>query len=368
MTGHGLTLGEIARHIGAELRGDAALPIARLNTLKDAEPGDLAFLANPAYREQLAVTRAAAVILSAGDAEGFPGAALIATDPYVAYARATALFAEVQFADVQFADSQFADSQSADARLAGSPGAPAGVHPSAVIDPAARVDASAAIGPLAVVGPGAVVGAGTRVGAGTVVGANARIGARCRIAANVTIYHRVCVGDDVVIHAGAVLGADGFGFANDRGRWVKIHQLGTVIIGDRVEIGACTTIDRGALGDTVIEAGVILDNHVQIAHNVRIGENTAMAAYAAVAGSTTIGKNCIFAGQSGAVGHVTICDNVVALARWTLSKDITRPGSYSADLLMEETPKWRRNAARFRQLDDMAKRLRKLEGKFERES
>ncbi len=183
-----------------------------------------------------------------------------------------------------------------------------------------------------------------------------------------TIYHRVCVGDDVVIHAGAVLGADGFGFANDRGRWVKIHQLGTVIIGDRVEIGACTTIDRGALGDTVIEAGVILDNHVQIAHNVRIGENTAMAAYAAVAGSTTIGKNCIFAGQSGAVGHVTICDNVVALARCTLSKDITRPGSYSADLLMEETPKWRRNAARFRQLDDMAKRLRKLEGKFERES
>ncbi len=343
MTGRRLGLGEIARHIGAEVRGDAALPIARLNTLKDAGPEDLAFLANPAYRGQLATTRAAAVILTAVDAGGFPGTVLIAADPYLAYARATALFDDT-------------------------PRSAPGVHPSAVVDPAARIDPSAAIGAQVVIGPGAVVGADSWIGPGTSIGAETRIGARCRIAANVSIYHRVRIGDEVVIHSGAVLGADGFGFANDGGRWIKIHQLGGLVIGDRVEIGACTTIDRGALGDTVIEAGVILDNHVQIGHNVRLGENTAMAAYAGIAGSATIGRNCIFAGQAGAVGHVTICDNVVAMARCTLSKDIHRPGSYSADLLMEETPRWRRNAARFRQLDDIARRLKKLEGKLERES
>jgi UDP-3-O-[3-hydroxymyristoyl] glucosamine N-acyltransferase len=343
VTGRRLALGEIARRIGAELRGDADLQIARLNTLRDAGPEDLAFLANPAYRGQLAATGAAAVILTAADADGFSGAVLIAANPYLAYARATALFDDA-------------------------PRPTAGVHPSAVVDPTARIDATAAIGAHAVVGPGAVVGADTWIGPGTSVGAEARIGARCRIAANVSIYHRVRIGDDVVIHSGAVLGADGFGFAHDGGRWVKIHQLGGLVVGDRVEIGACTTIDRGALGDTVIEAGVILDNHVQIGHNVRLGENTAMAAYAGIAGSATIGRNCIFAGQAGAVGHVTICDNVVATARCTLSKDIDRPGSYSADLLMEETPRWRRNAARFRQLDDMARRLKKLEGKLERES
>ena len=158
-----------------------------------------------------------------------------------------------------------------------------------------------------------------------------------------------------------MVGADGFGFANDRGQWIKIHQLGGVEIGDRVEIGACTTIDRGALGNTVIEDGVVLDNHVQIAHNVRLGENTAMAAYAGIAGSTTIGKNCIFAGQAGAVGHVTVCDNVQAMARTALSKSIDKPGSYSSGLHMYETPVWRKNAARFGQLDDMARRLKKLE-------
>ncbi len=343
MSEQGRALGEIARHIGAQLRGDPQLPIRRLNTLRDAEHGDLAFLANPAYRDQLGETAASAVILAAEDADGFSGPVLIAADPYVAYARATALF---------------------DA----SPGGEPGIDPRAVVDNSAQIAPSASIGPLAVIGAGAVVGPETYIGAGTSVGAGVRIGARCRISANVSIYHGVTIGDEVVVHSGAVLGADGFGFANDRGRWIKIHQLGGVVIGDRVEIGACTTIDRGALGDTVVEAGVILDNHVQIGHNVRLGENTAMAAYAGIAGSTTIGKNCIFAGQSGAVGHITVCDNVVAQARCSLSKSITRPGSYSADLLMEETPRWRRNAARFRQLDEMAKRLKKLEGTIKHES
>lgn len=333
------TLGEIAQHIGSRLRGNAEQQIARLNTLKDAEPGDLAFLARPAYRDQLVVTRASAVILAPEMADDFPGSVLIAADPYAAYALASALFDD-------------------------SPRPTAGIHPTAVIDPSSEVHASAAIGPLVMIGAGVRVGAWSSIGAGASIGAESRIGERCRIAANVSIYHRVQIGNDVVIHSGAVLGADGFGFANAEGRWIKIHQLGGVIIGDRVEIGACTTIDRGALGNTVIEDGVILDNHVQIGHNVRLGENTAMAAYAGIAGSATIGRNCIFAGQSGAVGHVTIGDHVVAQARCTLSRDITRPGSYSGDLLMEETPKWRRNAARFRQLDDMARRLKKLEGKI----
>lgn len=343
MAESGRVLSEIATHIGATVRGDPTLRIYGLNTLKDARAGELSFFANSAYRDQLAQTSAAAVILAASDASHFAGHALIASDAYVAYARATALFDTT-------------------------PPAEAGVHPSAVIHPTATVAASAAIGAHVTVGAGASIGERVVLGPGTSIGANSVVGADCRIAANVTIYHGVRIGAGVVIHGGAVLGADGFGFANDGGRWVKIHQLGGVIIGDGVEIGACTTIDRGALGDTVIETGVILDNHVQIGHNVHLGENTAMAAYAAIAGSTTVGKNCIFAGQSGAVGHVSICDNVIAHARCTLSKSITRPGAYSADLLMDETPQWRRNAARFRHLDELVRRVKKLENKIGDES
>lgn len=343
MAGSGRTLSEIAAHIGATVRGDPALRVYGLNTLKDASAGDLSFFSNSAYREQLAQTRAAALIMNAADADLFARHALIVDDAYVAYARATALFVAT-------------------------PQAEPGVHPSAVIHPAAKVAGCAAIGPHVMIDAGALIGERVVLGAGTSVGANSVIGSDCRIAANVSIYHDVRIGARVVIHSGAVLGADGFGFANDGGRWVKIHQLGGVVIGDDVEIGACTTIDRGALGDTVIEAGVILDNHVQIGHNVRLGENTAMAAYAAIAGSTTVGKNCVFAGQSGAVGHVNICDHVIAHARCTLSKSITRPGAYSADLLMDETPQWRRNAARFRHLDEIARRVKKLENKIDDES
>ncbi|MGE3296541.1 MAG: UDP-3-O-(3-hydroxymyristoyl)glucosamine N-acyltransferase [Porticoccaceae bacterium] len=343
MAGSGRTLGEIAARIGATVRGDPTLRVYGLNTLKDASADQLSFFANSAYREQLGQTRAAALIMNAADADLFAGPALIVGDAYVAYARATALFVTT-------------------------PRAESGVHPSAVIHPTAKVAGCAAIGPHVTIDAGASIGERVVLGAGACVGANSAIGPDCHIAANVSIYHDVRIGARVVIHSGAVLGADGFGFANDGGRWVKIHQLGGVLIGDDVEIGACTTIDRGALGDTVLEDGVILDNHVQIGHNVRLGENTAMAAYAAIAGSTTVGKNCIFAGQSGAVGHVNICDHVIAHARCTLSKSITRPGAYSADLLMDETPQWRRNAARFRHLDEIARRIKKLENKIGDES
>ena len=336
MSEQGIPLTEIAAWIGAELRGDPEVLILRLNTLQNAEVGELAFLANKSYRDQLATTQASALILSPEDVEAFAGNALIHANPYVCYARVSALFDTA-------------------------PQTEAGLHPTAVIDVSARVAASATIGPHAVIGARVTIGERARIGAGCYIGDDSRVGDDSHIAANVSVYHSVSIGKQVTIHSGSVIGADGFGFANEGGQWVKIHQIGGVEIGNRVEIGACTTIDRGALGDTVIEDGVILDNHVQIAHNVRLGENTAMAAYSAIAGSTTIGKNCIFAGQAGAVGHVTVCDNVQAMARCTLSKSVTRPGSYSSGLLMDETPKWRKNAVRFGQLNDMAQRLKKLE-------
>lgn len=332
----GYTLGEIATHLGAELRGDGDSVIQGLATLQNAGPHDLTFLANKAYEKLLASTRAAAVILEPRFTERYSGNALVLDNPYVAYARISAWFDEA-------------------------PVAMRGIHENAVVADSAMIADDVAVGPGAVVGENVTLAAGVSVGPGAFIGDHCVIGADSWIAANVSIYHGVSVGCRVVIHSGAVIGADGFGFANDAGRWVKIHQLGGVEIGDGVEIGACTTIDRGALGNTVIEDGVILDNHVQIAHNVRIGENTAMASYSGIAGSTVVGKNCVFAGQSGAVGHVTICDNVQAMARCTLSKSIDKPGSYSSGLLMYETPKWRKNAARFGQLDDLARRLKKLE-------
>lgn len=334
----GIALGDIAQHVGAELRGQPDVIIHRLNTLQDAGPGEMAFLANKSYRDLLASTKAAALILSPDDADGFTGNInmLVDENPYACYARATALFDRAHQPE-------------------------AGVHPTAVIDPSAKIAQSASIGPHVVIAAGVCIGERVQIGPGSCIGEGTTLGEDTHIAANVTIYHGVSIGRQTTVHSGSVIGADGFGFANERGRWVKIHQLGGVEIGDRVEVGACTTIDRGALGNTVIEDGVILDNHVQIAHNVRLGENTAMAAYSGIAGSTSVGKNCIFAGQAGAVGHVTIGDNVVAMARCTLSKSVSEPGSYSSGLLMYETAKWRKNAARFGQLNDMAQRLKKLE-------
>lgn len=330
------TLGDLAARLGVELRGDAACRIKRLNTLQGAGEGDLAFLANKVYEDFLASTGASAVILKPADADKFAGNRLVVSNPYLAYARATALFDTT-------------------------PQMPAGIHPSAVVADSARIAKDVAIGPHATIGEGVRIDARASIGAGAFIGDHCVIGSDTRVFANVSIYHGVSIGRQVVIHSGAVIGADGFGFAHDGEHWVKIRQLGGVQIGDNVEIGACTTIDRGALGDTVIESGAILDNHVQIAHNVHLGENTAMAAYSAIAGSSVIGKNCLFAGQAGAVGHVTVCDNVQVMARCSISKSVTKAGSYSSGLLMYETPDWRRNAARFGQLDDMYRRLRKLE-------
>ncbi len=330
------TLQKCAEFIGAELVGDPDCVVSGLNTLQDAGLGQLAFLANQSYQKLLTSTSASAVILEPRFADQYSGNKLILDNPYVGYARITAWFNDA-------------------------PKATEGIHETAVVAGSATIAPSAYIGPHVVIGEQVVIQAGVSIGAGTCIGDHSSVGQDTWIASNVSIYHGISIGRNVVIHSSSVIGADGFGFANERGQWIKIHQLGGVEIGDRVEIGACTTIDRGALGNTVLEDGVILDNHVQVAHNVRLGENTAMAAYAGIAGSATIGKNCIFAGQAGAVGHVTICDNVHAMARTALSKSIDKPGSYSSGVHMYETPKWRRNAARFGQLDDMAKRLKQLE-------
>ncbi len=332
------TLAEVADRIGANVRGDAACTVTGLNTLREASAGELSFLANPAYRQYLDSTSAAAVILHPSVADAYVGNALLTENPYLGYALATPLFDRAPISE-------------------------AGIHKNAVVADSAIIDDTASIGPLAVIGERVVVGANSRVGAGVVIGDDSIIGADCHIAANVSIYHGILIGDCVTIHSGAVIGADGFGFAQHEGRWVKIHQLGSVVIGNRVEVGACTTIDRGALGNTIIEDGVILDNHVQIAHNVQVGENTAMASYAGIAGSTVVGKNCIFAARAGSVGHVTLCDGVHLTAAAVLTKSLKEPGSYSSGTMFSKTKDWKKNAVRFNQLDELANRIRKLEKK-----
>ncbi len=337
----GWTLAELATLLDAELRGDASLRIHGLQTLSAAGPDQLAFLANPLYRSQLAKTQAGAVLLRPADAEGFAGNALLLANPYLAYARVAAL-------------------------LDRTPRPPAGHHATAVVADSARIDASAAIGPRAVIGDEVEIGPGTVVEAGAVIQARTRIGSDCRIRANAVIYHDCVLGNRVNIHAGAVIGGDGFGFANDRGRWHKIAQIGRVVIHDDVDIGANTTVDRGALGDTEIHEGVIIDNLVQVGHNVVIGAHTAIAACAGIAGSTRIGSQCVLAGGVGVVGHIEIADRVHLTGMTMVTKSITEPGSWSSGTAMEPTERWKKTAVRLRQIDDMSRRLRELEAELAR--
>ena len=335
------TLQELADFLAAgspvtELRGDAQVVIRRLNSLSAATAGDLAFLASKAYRRQLAGNGASAVILSPADAEGFDGNALVHSNPYAAYARLSALF---------------------ETRLP----ARGGVHSTAVVDVSASLGADVAVGPYAVIAAGVVIGDGTEIGAGCHIGADSEIGEGGLLHPGVTLYHGVSIGRRVVIHSGAVIGADGFGFANDAGRWVKIHQIGGVEIGDDVEIGASTTIDRGALGNTVIGNNVIIDNLVQIAHNVRIGDHSALAGCAAIAGSTVVGRHCVLAGGAGLVGHIELCDGVTVTARSMITRSIDKPGTYSSGTPFEDNASWKRNAVRFGRLDELARRLGNLE-------
>lgn len=331
-----VSIGELAVRFGCELRGDPGVRVERVATLAEAGAGALAFMANPKFRQQLAGTRAAAVVLDAAAADACPVAALVCLNPHATFARIATVLHPFP---------------------AGSPG----VHPSAVLDPGAQVDPSAHIGALSVIAAGAVVGARAFVGPQCLLAEQAVLGEDVRLIARVTVCRGVQVGARTVIQPGAVIGGDGFGFAQEHGRWIKVPQIGAVHIGADVEIGANTTIDRGAIEDTVIEEGVKLDNLIQIGHNVRIGAHSALAACVGVSGSTTIGRRCMIAGQVGVAGHLTISDDVVITARTGISHSITAPGVYSGHIPHEEATTWRRLVGRFKRLESLAARLRALE-------
>lgn len=329
-------LAELAALLDAELIGNPQQEISALATLQSAGASDLTFIANPAYRKYLSTTQAGAVLVHPELSSAFSGNKLVVKKPYVAYAKATQFF---------------------DARRPHD----TGIHPTAVIGANCVLGNNISIGANAVLGDSVTLGDGVVVGAGCYIGDDSVIGEGTILAANASIYHGVTIGSGCRIHSGAVIGADGFGFAPDAGEWVKIYQLGGVVVGNRVEIGACTCIDRGALDNTYIADGVIIDNQVQIAHNVTIGKGTAIAAQTGIAGSTSIGEYCTIAGAVGIVGHLTITDKVHITAMSLVSGSITEPGSYSSGTALGPTKEWRKNAARFRQLDKLATRLIKLD-------
>jgi len=331
-----IAVGELAVRFGCELVGDPDRRVQRVATLAAADPDSLAFLANPQYRRQLATTRAGVVVLDAASASLCPGAALISANPYATYARIAAL-------------------------LHPEPLAKPGVHPGACVDERASIAASASIGAQAVIGAHCRIGERVQIGAGCVLGEGVEIGADCLVHPRVTIERGVRLGVRVRVQSGAVIGSDGFGFARDAGGWVTVPQLGAVRIGDDVEIGANTTIDRGAIEDTVIGAGVKLDNHIQIAHNVQIGEHTVMAACSGISGSTRIGARCMIAGMVGIVGHLDICDDVIITGMSMVAHSIRTPGVYSGGIPAAPAALWRRLAARFKRSEALAQRVTRLE-------
>ena len=326
------TAAELASRFGLDVAGDPGVVVRGVATLAGATPDTLGFLANPRYRNQLAESRAGIVVMRAEDAEGHAGTALLARDPYATFARIAALFEPV--ANV----------------------AP-GVHPTAVVDPTATIDPAAHLGPHVVVGARSTVGAGAMLGPGCIVGDDCHVGDGCELIARVTLVVRVRLGKRVRIHPGAVLGADGFGLAMDAGRWLKVPQLGGVSVGDDCEIGANTTIDRGALEDTVLEEDVRLDNQIQIGHNAVIGAHTAMAGCAAVAGSARVGRYCLVGGGAGILGHLEVCDRVIVTAMSLVTHSIREPGEYSSGTPIMDNRSCRKSAARFKHLDALARRV-----------
>jgi UDP-3-O-[3-hydroxymyristoyl] glucosamine N-acyltransferase len=330
------TVAELAQRFGLGLSGDGARVIDGVGTLAGAGPSRLSFLSNSKYSAQLAATRAGVVVLREENLADCPTTALLALDPYVAYAKIAALFERL-------------------------PAAPAGIHPSAVVAAGAQVSASASIGPGCVIADGATIGDGAVLGPHCIIGEDCTVGAQSRLVARVTLVTRVTLGRRVLVHPGAVIGSDGFGLAFDTDHWIKLPQLGGVRIGDDCEIGANTTIDRGALDDTVLEEDVRLDNQIQIAHNVHVGAHTAMAGCAAVAGSAKIGRYCMIGGNAGVLGHLELADRVTITAKSLVTHSIREPGEYSSGVPLQDNRQWRRNAARFKHLDEYARRLSALE-------
>lgn len=330
------TLAELAAQFDLELRGDPATLIEGVCTLDPGLAGRIAFLANPKLRPQLATTSAAAVIVGPRDAANLPGAGLVARDPYLAFARIARLFDPDRLFE-------------------------AGIHPSAVVDPGAILGTGVHIGPNAVIEAGARIGAGSFVGPGCVIGRDAEIGAACRLVAQVHIGARSRIGARCQFQPGAVIGARGFGNARGPEGWEEVPQLGRVVIGDDVEVGAGTCVDRGALEDTVIERGVRLDNLIMVAHNCRIGEHTAIAACTGIAGSTRIGARCMIAGAVGIGGHLVIGDDVVILGMAMVTKSLPERGVYGSGVPIAEARQWRKQVARYRRLERTEQRLTEIE-------
>jgi len=331
-----ISLEQLAQHLSAQLNGDPQCEITGIAPLDKAIAGQISFLNNPQYRSFLNTTQASAVILSPKDASSYSGNSLVMANPYLGYAKVATLFTPKSSAKT-------------------------GVHPGAVIGENCRIASSASIAASCVIGDNVSIGEQTIVGPGCTIGDNSSLGDHCLLHAHVTLYHGVCIGDRAIVHSGAVLGADGFGLVNDKGIWYKIPQLGGVKVGHDVEIGANTTIDRGALEDTVIGDGVKLDNLIQIAHNVRVGAHTAIAGGTVVAGSVDIGKHCMIGGGVAISGHLQITDGVILTSKTEVGSSITEPGVYSSGMPSQPNLQWRKNIIRFTQLDDMARRLKKLE-------
>ncbi len=333
-------LADLAARLGGELAGDGEVAISGVASLESASAGDISFVTHKRLLPALARCRASALIVPPALANATARARVICADPYLAYARV--------------------------ARLLHPASAPApGVHPTAVIEPGARVAADAALGAWVYVGRGAVIGARSAVGPGSHIGADCSIGIDCVLHPRVTLYPDCSIGDRTIVHSGCVIGADGFGFAPDEGSWLKIPQTGGVRIGDDVEVGANTTIDRGALDDTVIENGVKLDNQIQVAHNVRIGAHTAIAAMTGIAGSASIGSHCMIGGAVRIMGHVSIADRVQIAATSFISKSILKSGNYSGAVPFAPGRVWLKNAAWLKNLDQLAERLISLERRLD---
>lgn len=341
MQQYSIKLSELAQAHGLTFIGDGATIIDGVGTLSDATSTQLSFLSNPAYRSQLATTKAAVVLVKPDDAKNCPVNALLSDDPYVSYALMANLF---------------------DRRRRPA----AGVHPTASIDPQAVIGEDVYIGPHASIGAGCKIADGCFIGPGCVLLADCELGENSRLVAAVTLCDGVRIGKRCVVHPGAVIGADGFGIAFDRDHWVKIPQLGSVQIGNDCEIGANTTIDRGAIGDTIIEDDVRLDNQIQIGHNVHIGAHTAMAGKVGISGSTHIGRYCMFAGGSGTVGHLQIADRTTVNFRSVITRSITEPGTvWSCALGAQPVHEWNRTVVHLRKLERLARRVLKLEKSVE---
>lgn len=330
------SLEKLASLLGVELEGDPEAIVTSLATLANAGPGDLSFYHNSQYHSELLNTNATAVILHPDSQDKCPVNVLLSGQPYIIYAKASQLFKLGQEL-------------------------PQGIHPSAVIHESAKIHKTAVIGAHVVVAENVIIDGSVQIGPNCIISANCQIGEESILHGNISLYDNVLIGKNVIIHASVVIGSDGFGYAWDGKQYLKIAQLGSVKIGDNVEIGASSSIDRGALDDTVIEDGVKIDNQVQIAHNVRVGANTVICGCSAIAGSSTIGKNCTIAGGVGIINHITIADEVTITAMSLVNQSINEKGFYSSGTGLSDTQRWKKNAVRFKELDEMSKRLKKIE-------